>query len=54
MDILPPVLARCVHRPELDDELPPWLGERFRDITHDIHRAAFEAQQDEEPTNGHQ
>lgn len=19
-----------------DDELPPWLGERFRDLTHDL------------------
>lgn len=23
-----------------DDELPPCIGERLRDITHDIHRAA--------------
>ena len=46
---LPPVLARCMRGPD-DDELPPWLGERFRDITHDIHRAAAEAERDTEET----
>ena len=30
-----------------DDELPPWLGERYRDITMDIHRAATETALDE-------
>lgn len=47
---LPPVLARCVRHPlhDDDDELLPCVGECFRDITHDIHRAAFEAQQEAE------
>ncbi|WP_424682955.1 hypothetical protein [Frateuria sp. YIM B11624] len=31
-----------------DDELPPWLGERLRQATHDIYRAEFERAQDEE------
>lgn len=26
-----------------EDEWPPWLGERMRDTTHHIHRAAAEA-----------
>jgi hypothetical protein len=45
---LPPVLAQCMRNPlhDEDDEVPPCIGERFRDITHDIHRAAFEAQQE--------
>lgn len=55
---LPPCLAqavctthcvadpRCAHLP--DDDLPPWLGERMRNTTHDIHRAAEEAAQDSE------
>lgn len=34
--------------PDPDDELPPWLGERYRDTTHDIHRAVFEAAADED------
>lgn len=33
---------------DVDEELPPWLGERLRDITDDIHRAAAEAALDEE------
>lgn len=45
---LPPTLARCVRGRADDDELPPWLGERFRDITHDIHRAAADAARDTE------
>lgn len=28
-----------------DDELPPVLGERYRDIVYDINRAAFNADQ---------
>ena len=48
---LPPVLAHCMRTPTDDDELPPWLGERFRDITHDIHRAAAEAERDTEDTH---
>lgn len=41
---LPPLLATAQHLPiDTDDELPPWLGERMRNATHDIHRAAFEA-----------
>lgn len=43
---LPPLLAGC-QRPAIDgsddDELPPWLGQRMRDATHHIHRAAHEA-----------
>lgn len=38
---------------EHDDELPPWQGERFRDITHDIHRAAIEEAQEEKEGNEH-
>lgn len=34
--------------PDPDDELPPCLGERLRDITEDIHRAAEEAALEEE------
>lgn len=50
-DALPPVLARCVHAPlDDDDELPPLIGELYRDTLHDIHRAQFEAQQDEKDT----
>lgn len=49
---LPPVLRRCVHVPEEDeDHAPPWLGERYRDTFHHMHRAAFEAQQDEKDMN---
>lgn len=57
---LPPCLARgavctthcvadpkCAHLPP-DDELPPWLGERVRDITHDIYRTAEEAAADDQ------
>lgn len=41
---LPPLLARSQRSPlDDDDELPPWLGQRIQDTTHDIHRAAFEA-----------
>jgi hypothetical protein len=41
---LPPHLAAAQRAPlDDDDELPPWLGQRMRDATHDIHRAAFEA-----------
>jgi hypothetical protein len=44
---LPPSLASRVHDQRDDeDDAPPCIGERFRDITHDIHRAAFEAQQE--------
>lgn len=38
---------------EDDGELPPWLGERFRDITHDIHRAAIEEAQEEKEDDEH-
>lgn len=45
---LPPHLAACVTVNQAeDDDLPPWLGERMRDITHDIHRAAAERAQEE-------
>jgi hypothetical protein len=45
--LLPPCLASAQQEPDGDnDELPPWLGERMRDTTHDIHRAAAEAAQD--------
>jgi hypothetical protein len=38
-------------RPLIDeDELPPWLGQRMRDTTHHIHRAAAEAAQDHQDT----
>lgn len=49
---LPPVLMNSQRASiDTDDELPPWLGQRMRDTTHHIHRAAHEAQQDEqEPT----
>jgi hypothetical protein len=41
---LPPHLAAAQRAPlDDDDELPPWLGQRMRDATHDLHRAAFEA-----------
>lgn len=47
--LLPPCLASAQHTPTSDDdELPPWLGQRMRDTTHHIHRAAHEAQQDEQ------
>ena len=46
--------CRCwilpVHVDPDRDELPPWLGERMRRTTHDIHRAAAEAAQDTEDT----
>jgi hypothetical protein len=46
---LPPHLAACVTANRAEDgDLPPWLGERVRDITHDIHRAALEVAQDED------
>lgn len=46
---LPPLLARAQRAPlDDDDELPPWLGQRMRDTTHHIHRAAHHAQQDEQ------
>lgn len=46
---LPPALVHCQHPlPIDDDELPPWLGERIRTTTHDIHQAARAAQQDED------
>lgn len=31
---------------DIDEELPPWLGERLRDTIHDIHFAAVEADQE--------
>lgn len=31
------------NRPNDDDDLPPVLGERYRDVTYDIHRAAMNA-----------
>jgi hypothetical protein len=34
-----------------DDELPPWLGQRMRDATHHIHRAAAEAAQEQDTAN---
>lgn len=41
---LPPLLANSQRTPlDDDDELPPWLGQRLRDTTDHIHRAAFEA-----------
>lgn len=45
---LPPNLARAVRNPlhDEDGELLPCVGERMRDTTHHIHRAAFEAQQE--------
>lgn len=50
---LPPPLATAQRRPiDTDDELPPWLGQRMRDTTHYIHRAAAEAEQDH-PDNAH-
>jgi hypothetical protein len=33
---------------DADDDFPPWLGERMRQTTYDIHRAAAERAQDEE------
>lgn len=41
------------HQPlpiDTDDELPPWLGERLRDITLHLHRDAHEASLDSEDT----
>jgi hypothetical protein len=46
---LPPVLARCVRSPidsGDDDELPPVIGERYRDTFTHIQRAAWEAAQE--------
>jgi hypothetical protein len=49
---LPPVLRRCVHdRDDDEDHAPPWLGERYRDALHHMHRANFEAQQDDKDMN---
>lgn len=49
---LPPLLAHSQRTPrDDDDELPPWLGQRMRDTTHHIHRAAIEAAQDFEDTH---
>jgi hypothetical protein len=49
---LPPTLAACTHNaPVDDDELPPWLGERMRDVTHHIHHGAREASIDSEDSN---
>lgn len=50
---LPPQLAHCMRSPlPIDDEeLPPWLGERVRDTTHHIYRAAAEAAQDQQDTH---
>ncbi len=46
---LPPPLAAAQRLPiDTDDELPPWLGQRMRDTTHHIHRAAAEAALDAE------
>lgn len=48
---LPPHLVAAQRLPiDTDDELPPWLGERMRDTTHHIHRAAFEAALDSKDT----
>lgn len=35
---------------DTDDELPPWLVERLRDITHRLQRDAHEASLDSEDT----
>lgn len=48
---LPPCLAQQQREPlaiDYGDDLPPWLGARVRDTTHDIHRAAEEAAADQE------
>ena len=37
--------------PDPDDELPPWLGQRHRDTTYQLFRAAEEARQDEQDAN---
>jgi len=51
IDTLPPPLAAAQHLPiDTDDDLPPWLGQRMRDATHAIHRAAHEAALDSEDT----
>lgn len=51
-DILPPPLASSQRTPlDDDDELPPWLGQRMRDTTHHIHRAAAEVAQEQDTTN---
>ncbi|ULU26621.1 hypothetical protein [Dyella terrae] len=47
---LPPALAshvRCPNPDDDEDHAPPWLGERYRDTLHHMHRANFEAQQDD-------
>lgn len=37
-------------RPVIDDELPPCLGERYRDVTADLYRhACNEIENEEEP-----
>ena len=42
---LPPALVRSQRDApdDDDDELPPWLGQRMRDTTYHIHRAADKA-----------
>lgn len=48
---LPPCLAQQQRAPlaiDYDDDLPPWLGQRVRDTTFHIHRAAIETAQDSE------
>jgi hypothetical protein len=48
---LPPCLAQQQREPlaiDYGDDLPPWLGERMRDTTFHIHRAAIETAQDSE------
>ena len=49
---LPPPLAAAQRLPiDTDDDLPPWLGQRMRDTTLHIHRAAAEAAQDSQDTH---
>lgn len=49
---LPPLLAAAQRLPiDTDDDLPPWLGQRMRDTTLHIHRAAAEAAQDSQDTH---
>jgi hypothetical protein len=45
-DTLPPPHAAAPHPLIDEDELPPWLGQRMRDTTFHIHRAADEASLD--------
>jgi hypothetical protein len=48
---LPPILAQQQRQPlpiDYDDDLPPWLGQRVRDTTFHIHRAAAETAHDSE------